>query len=111
MTVLLPTDVGTILQWFENNYVHGRVKQTLKNGTVQRHDLLYPSAMWSVFDNTELAFPKIQNKVEACHSRWKTLIGRSHVGIFTMIKQIQKEQNEVETEIEKSMCGEPCQKQ
>ena len=75
---LLPTDAGQILQWFENNYVHGRVKRILRNGTVLRHDLLYPPAMWSVFDNTELAFLKTQNKVKAWHRRWKTLIGYSH---------------------------------
>ncbi|CAF1029952.1 unnamed protein product [Didymodactylos carnosus] len=37
-------------------------------------------------------------------------IGRAHVGIFTMIKQIQKEQNEVEVEIEKSIPGEQVQR-
>ncbi|CAF4055018.1 unnamed protein product, partial [Didymodactylos carnosus] len=35
---------------------------------------------------------------------WSVLL--AHVGIFTMIKQIQKEQNQVEMEIEKSMRGE-----
>jgi hypothetical protein len=54
----------------------------------------------------EFAFPRTQNKVEAWHRRWKTLIARSHVGVFTMIKQIQKEQNIVEMEIERSMRGE-----
>ena len=49
-------------------------------------------------------------KVEAWHRRLETLIARSHVGIFSMIKQIQKEQNEVEIEIEKSIRGEPAPK-
>ena len=66
--------------------------------------------MWSVFDNTEFAFPRTQNKVEAWHRRLETLVARSHVGIFSMIKQIQKEQNEVEIEIEKSIRGEPVPK-
>ncbi|CAF4209587.1 unnamed protein product, partial [Rotaria sordida] len=66
--------------------------------------------MWSVFDNMEFAFPRTQNKVEAWHRRWETLIARAHVSIFTMIKQIQKEQNEVEMEIEQSMRGEPAPK-
>ena len=66
--------------------------------------------MWSVFDNTEFAFTRTQNKVKAWHRRLETLVARSHVGIFSMIKQIQKEQNEVEIEIEKSIRGEPAPK-
>ncbi|CAF3849720.1 unnamed protein product [Rotaria sp. Silwood1] len=107
---LLPSDAEPIVQWFENNYVHGRIKRTLRNGTIKRHNPLFPPEMWSVFDNMEFAFPRTQNKVEAWHRRWEILIARSHVGIFTMIKQIQKEQNEVEMEIEKSMRGEPAPK-
>ena len=62
---LLPTDAEPILQRFENNYVHERMRRILRNGTVQRHDPLYPPAVWSVFDNTELTFSRTQNKVEA----------------------------------------------
>ncbi|CAF1129674.1 unnamed protein product [Didymodactylos carnosus] len=107
---ILPSDAEPIIQWFENNYVHGRVKRRLRNGRVQRHNPLYPPEMWSVFDNMKFAFPRTENKVEAWHRRWEILIGRAHVGIFTMIKQIQKEQNEAEMEIEKSMRGEPAPK-
>ena len=104
---LLPSDAEPIFQWFEDNYVHGKVKRLMRNGSVQRHNPLFPPSMWSVFDNMEFAFPRTQNKVEAWHRRWEILVGRSHVDIFTIIKQIQKEQNIVEMEIEKSMRGEP----
>ncbi|CAF1076003.1 unnamed protein product [Rotaria sordida] len=110
LKVILPSDAEPIIQWFENNYVYGRVKRILRNGRVQRHNPLYSPEMWSVFDNMEFAFPRTQNKVEAWHRRWETLIARAHVSIFTMIKQIQKEQNEVEMEIEQSMRGEPAPK-
>lgn len=66
---------------------------------VQRQNPLFPWEMWSIFDNTEFALARTQNKVEAWHRRWEILIGRPHVVIFTMIKQIQKEQNGVEMEI------------
>ncbi|CAF1585084.1 unnamed protein product [Didymodactylos carnosus] len=62
---ILPSDAEPIIQWFENNYVHGRVKRTLRNGRVQRHNPLYPPELWSVFDNMEFAFPRTRNKVEA----------------------------------------------
>lgn len=106
----LPSDAEPIIQWFEDNYVHGKVKRLMRNGSVQRHDPLFPPSMWSVFHNIEFGFPRTQNKVEAWHRRWETLIARSHVGIFTMIKQIQKEQNVVEMEIERSIRGEPAPK-
>ena len=57
---------------------------------------------------TQFAFPRSQNKVETWQRRLETLIARSHVGIFSMIKPIQKEQNEAEIEIEKSIRGEPA---
>ena len=107
---LLPSDAEPIIQWFENNYVLGRIKRTLRNGTVQRHNPFYSPSMWSFFDNMEFAFPRTQHNVEAWHRHWETLIARSHVGIFTIIKQIQKEQNVVEMEIERSMRGEPAPK-
>ncbi len=107
---LLPSDAEPIIEWFENNYVKGKIKRLLRNGIVQRCNPLFPPEMWSVFDNTEFAFPRTQNKVEAWHRRWETLIGRAHVGIITIIKQIQKEQNEMEMEIENSMRGAPAPK-
>ncbi|CAF2752897.1 unnamed protein product [Rotaria sp. Silwood2] len=58
----------------------------------------------------EFPFPRTKNKVKAWHRHWEILIAQAHVGIFTMIKQIQQEQNEVEMEIEKSMHGEPAPK-
>ncbi|CAF4695184.1 unnamed protein product, partial [Rotaria sp. Silwood2] len=75
--LILPSDAEPIIQWFENNYAHGRIKRILRNGRVQRHNPLYPPEMWSVFDNMEFAFPRTQNKVEAWHRRWKTLIARA----------------------------------
>ena len=42
---LLPSDAEPIIEWFENNYVHGKVKRLLRNGSVQRHDPLFPPSM------------------------------------------------------------------
>ena len=42
---LLLFDAAPIIQWFENNYVYERIKRTLRNGTVQRHNPLYPPEM------------------------------------------------------------------
>ena len=42
---LLSTDAEPIRQWFENKYVHGGVKRTLRNGIVQKHNPLYTPAI------------------------------------------------------------------
>ena len=41
----LPFNAELISQWFENNYVHGQIKRTLRNVTVQRRNPLYPPEM------------------------------------------------------------------
>ena len=105
---LLPFDTEPIIQWFENNYMHELIKKTLRNDTVQRHNQIYSPEMWPVFRNMKFAFPRTQNNVEACHRHLETLVARFHVGIFSIIKQIQKEQNKVEIEIEKSIRGVPA---
>lgn len=50
---------------------------------------------------SELGFPRTQNHAESWHNRWKTLLGRPHVGIYSMIKELQKEHHAVRALIEK----------
>lgn len=103
---LLLEEAEPIIKWFDDNYVRGRHRRTLKNGQIQR----WPPEMWSVFENRHLALPRTQNKIEAWHRRWENLVGRAHVGIFAIIKEIQKEQNIVKNEVERALRGEPAQK-
>lgn len=104
---LMPREAEPVLTWFEENFVRGKIRRT---GQSQRSPPLFPPEVWSVFENTAFSFPRTQNNVEAWHRRWETLIGRSHVGIFTIIKEIQKEQSRVENEIERAIRGEPAKK-
>lgn len=67
-------DAESIIKWFGDNYVSGRQRKILKNGEIQRWPPIYPPEMWSVFENRYLALPQTQNKVEAWHRRWKTLV-------------------------------------
>ena len=39
----------------------------------------------------ELGIPRTQNSVEAWHNRWANLVGKAHVGVYTIIKEFQKE--------------------
>jgi hypothetical protein len=47
-----------------------------------------------------LEIPRTQNVVEAWHHRWEVLVGESHVRLFTIINEIQREQQQVEFQIE-----------
>ncbi|CAG8467758.1 9887_t:CDS:2 [Scutellospora calospora] len=68
---------------------------------------LFPPDLWSVVDNIESHIPRTSNPVEAWHRRWNTLLGNTHLGVFRMIKEIQKEQNQVQLDIESVIRGAP----
>ena len=106
----IPNEAEAVVKWFEEYYVLGRIQRTLRNGNERRLTPTYPPLLWSVFENQEFGFPRTQNKVEAWHRRWETLVGRPHVGLFSIIVEIQKEQDTVEGEIERIICGHPSQK-
>jgi len=105
--ITFPAEANEIVEWFEENYVHGRPRRSLRAGVVVRSPPLFPPAFWSVIDNMEYTFPRTQNSVEAWHRRWDTLVGSAHIGIFKIIKKLQKEQNQVELEIEANVRGAP----
>jgi len=104
----MPREANEIMEWFENYYVHGKVRRRLRrSGSVVREPPLFPPSLWSVVDNIEYTFPRTQNSVEAWHRRWEVLVGNTHVGVFKIIKEIQKEQNQVELDIESILRGMP----
>lgn len=101
----LPLDAEPVIEWFENNYLLGRVRRQI-NGIPIRGAPLFPAPLWSVFDSVELGIPRTQNIVEAWHRRWNNLIARTHVGLFAIITEFQKEQQQVEIQIECILRGE-----
>jgi len=78
---------------------------------VVRSEPLFPPSLWSVTENIEYTFPRTQNSVEAWHRRWETLVGRPHVGLFKIIKELQNEQHQIESNIELILRGVPRPKQ
>ena len=104
---LLPSNVIEVVQYFEDYYVHGRVQQELRNGSLVHSPPLFPPTLWSVHELVEHGHPRTQNTVEAWHHWWNTLIGRAHVGIYTIIEEMRKEQQQTNIQIENIICGEP----
>lgn len=108
---LLPTNTAGVIEYFENNYVHGRIRQNLSSRTIRRAAPLFPPEIWSVNDLVELDYPRTQNIVEGWHNRWNNLIGNSHVGVYKIIEEIQKEQQQTDIQIENINRGAPRQAQ
>jgi len=108
----IPLEANEIVQWFKENYVYGRVRRQLRNGTIIRASPLFPPQLWSVHDSMELGIPRTQNVAEAWHRCWEVLVGQSHVGVYTIIEELQKEQQQVDYQIECIIRGEqrPTQK-
>ncbi len=107
----IPPIANNVIQWFEDNYIYGRIRRRLRTGNVIRTSPLFPPQLWSVYDSIELGIPRTQNHIEAWHRRWGTLVGQAHVGVYTIIKEFQKEQQQVEVQIERILRGEQPHKQ
>ncbi len=102
----MPSEANEVVQWFEDNYIYGRIRRHLRNGTVIRSAPLFPPQLWSVYNLNEMGIPRTQNNVEAWHRRWEILVGQSHVGVYRMIEELQKEQQCVELQVESIIRGE-----
>ena len=103
----MPVEANEIVRWFEDNYVHGRIRRLLRDGTEVRAQPLFSPDFWSVVDNIDYAFPRTQNSVEAWHRRWGALVGLVHLGVFKIIKEMQKEQHRVQLDIGSILRGAP----
>jgi hypothetical protein len=107
LRAIMPEEANRIMEWFEIYYIRGRIRRTSRSGNVVRSAPLFPPSLWSVTDNIEHTFPRTQNIVEAWHRRWEVLVGRAHVGVFKIIKDIQNEQHQVQSNFEAILRGIP----
>jgi hypothetical protein len=104
--LLLPENANGIIEYFESNYVNGRVRN-LRNRSSRRVQPLFPPEFWSVNYLVELGYPRTQNIVEGWHNRLIKLTGKAHVGVYTIIEAMIKEQQQTEVRIENINRGAP----
>ena len=50
----IPEEAGGIIQWFDNNYVNGKLRRTLRDGSQIRIPPLFPPIFWSVVEDGKL---------------------------------------------------------
>jgi hypothetical protein len=61
------------VQWFEENYILGKIQRQLQDGSIIRTPPLFPPQLWSIHNSMELGIPRTQNSIEAWHNRWSNL--------------------------------------
>ncbi|KAF0761068.1 Uncharacterized protein FWK35_00007573 [Aphis craccivora] len=82
---IMPNNASSFVQWFEDNYALGKVRRIVRIPNIGIfHFFLH------LCDN---GIPRTSNHAEAWHRRWNELVGRAHIGLFTLIKELQKEQS------------------
>ncbi|CAG8786667.1 206_t:CDS:2, partial [Dentiscutata erythropus] len=67
---------------------------------------LYLPELWSIYSSVESGFPRTQNKVEGWHNRWNKLVSGNHLGVYSIIEEMQKEQQRVDCQVERILNGE-----
>jgi hypothetical protein len=53
----MPEVADDVVKWFEEYYVHGKIRRTLRNNNTVRNPPLFPPKLWSVYDSIELGIP------------------------------------------------------
>ncbi|CAG8505260.1 16843_t:CDS:2 [Dentiscutata heterogama] len=82
-----------------NSFIPSEAHEVV-NSNVIRSEPLFPSKFWSVANNVKFVYPRTQNSGETWHRQWETLVSSAHVDVFRIIKKLQKEQNQIELNIE-----------
>lgn len=86
-----------LTNWLNEYYIGG------KNGRPP----LFPPSLWSVYEQNEKGIPRTQNYAESYHRRLNTVIGRSHIGVFSLIDELIKNAKNTRAEIDKIERGNP----
>jgi hypothetical protein len=105
--LLIPPNANAVIEYFEKTYIRGRVRQQLRNGSTIYAPPLFSPSLWSIYNQVTQGYPRTQNFIEGWHNRWSNIVGRPHVGVYTIIEEMRKEQHQTDMLIEKVLRGEP----
>ncbi|CAG8762470.1 15514_t:CDS:2, partial [Dentiscutata erythropus] len=85
---LMPPNASNIINYFENTYIRREIRQQLRNRNIIYDLPLFLPSLWS-------------------HHRWNNIIGKAHVGVYTIIEEMRKEQHQTDINIERVLRREP----
>ncbi|XP_028166393.1 uncharacterized protein LOC114357115 [Ostrinia furnacalis] len=103
---VLPEEARSVTEWFETYYVLGKLVSQPSNSTsvfISRSSPMFPPQLWSINTNNHLRLPRTQNKVEAWHRRWNSLLNNNRHGLYETIRELKKEQTTTNHAIEKTL--------
>lgn len=107
LRLIMPKEALELMEWFDINYVTGR-KKKMYGKLVQIKPLFAPS-LWSIDVNNKSNIPRTSNHIEAWHRRFESIVRCRNPTLFILIEELQKEQHNIEGEIEKVLSGVPSQ--
>lgn len=107
LKLVMPQEANGVTQWFEETIYIERYVGIFEMVALLGQ-LLYFHQVYGqyIYDSMETGVPRTQNVAKAWYHRWNTLVGQSHAGIYTIIKELQKEQQNVNFQIECIVRGE-----
>ena len=88
----LPEAVLPIANSFELNYIRNRRAQGRKRAVKVK----YAPALWNHYNSVIQGYPRTNNASEGWHNRFQLLVGRNHPEIYAFIRELIKEQADVE---------------
>lgn len=96
-----PDCLEGIVDYFDNTYIRGKPARGRRKAVPPR----YPPQLWNAYEATLQGLHRTNNVSEGWHTRFMTVVGRLHPDLYTLLKELRKEQADVETQIRELRLG------
>lgn len=105
---IFQTKLNQCISSFGETYVLERPIIARGRGRLRRNQLRHPPRFapteWSIYHFQAYNLPRTNNTLEAWHRQFKTVVGRYHLGMYSVIKEFIKE-NHTDQEMEQLTAG------
>lgn len=95
--VTLCDEAKNIADWFGVFYVYGKCKS--------EPSPMYKPKFGTIHEMVEHGLPRTQNSVESWHNRLNCIIGKAHIGLYQLIKELQHETIVAVTSLQSAAAG------
>lgn len=89
-------DVLKVYDYFNENYVSGKIIRKIRNTKCIRNPPLFPIEEWNVYSRNEEDIDRTTNCQESYHNYLKVLAGKDHVKITQLIILLKNESKRTE---------------
>ncbi|PSN31746.1 hypothetical protein C0J52_24469 [Blattella germanica] len=96
----IPIEMIDFAKYFENTYIAVRAR-----GRRPAAEARFPPIMWNQFQATRSNEPRTNNSTEAWHNRFQTIVGKNHPSLYKLIRNLQKEESDIQTMIQEVDVG------